>query len=59
LTVAVDSYFWGRGAVWPELSGLYFNVYEGKSAEWGVSDALYSRRIHASLKNLLLDVSIA
>jgi hypothetical protein len=23
--------------MWPELYGVYFNVYEGKSSEWGVS----------------------
>ncbi|TFK49730.1 alpha-1,6-mannosyltransferase subunit [Heliocybe sulcata] len=39
LTVVVDSYFWQRWPLWPELVGLYFNVYEGKSAEWGVSPA--------------------
>lgn len=32
----VDSYFWNK-LVWPELSSLHFNVYEGKSALWGVS----------------------
>lgn len=35
LTVFVDSYLW-RGLLWPELAGQYFNVYQGKSAEWGV-----------------------
>ncbi|KAI0351772.1 hypothetical protein OH77DRAFT_1506366 [Trametes cingulata] len=37
LTVAVDSYFWQRWPLWPELYGIYFNVVEGKSADWGVS----------------------
>ncbi|KAI0312103.1 Alg9-like mannosyltransferase family-domain-containing protein [Amylostereum chailletii] len=37
LTVAVDSYFWARFPLWPELAGVYFNVYQGKSSEWGVS----------------------
>ncbi|KAG6873470.1 hypothetical protein C0995_015173 [Termitomyces sp. Mi166 len=37
LTVSVDSYFWGKSYLWPEFSGIYFNVYEGKSAEWGTS----------------------
>ncbi|KAL4075052.1 glycosyltransferase family 22 protein [Scleroderma yunnanense] len=37
LTVAVDSYFWDQWPLWPELYALYFNVYLGKSAEWGVS----------------------
>ena len=37
LTVLVDSYFWDTWPLWPELAGLYFNVYEGRSSEWGVS----------------------
>ena len=36
LTVAVDSYFWGRFPVWPEFEAFWFNVYEGKSSDWGV-----------------------
>ncbi|KAG8729262.1 dolichyl-P-Man:Man(7)GlcNAc(2)-PP-dolichol alpha-1,6-mannosyltransferase [Ceratobasidium sp. 428] len=38
-TVLVDSYFWSQWSppLWPELSGVLFNVYEGKSSEWGVS----------------------
>ena len=36
LTVLVDSYFWQRWPLWPELYGIYFNVVQGKSAEWGV-----------------------
>ncbi|KAF5374448.1 hypothetical protein D9615_009109 [Tricholomella constricta] len=37
LTVVVDSYFWNQSYLWPEFAGLYFNVYQGKSAEWGTS----------------------
>lgn len=37
LTVAIDSYFWNQWPLWPELYGFYFNVYLGKSAEWGTS----------------------
>ncbi|KAJ8088431.1 alpha-1,6- mannosyltransferase [Marasmius tenuissimus] len=38
LTVAVDTYFWQTSyPLWPEWSGIYFNVVEGKSAEWGTS----------------------
>jgi hypothetical protein len=37
LTVVVDSYFWVNFPLWPEFSGIYFNVVEGKSSEWGVS----------------------
>ena len=36
LTVAVDSFFWQRWPLWPELYGVFFNVVQGKSAEWGV-----------------------
>ena len=37
LTVTIDSYFWQQWPLWPELYGLYFNVLQGKSSEWGVS----------------------
>ncbi|KAF9001544.1 Alg9-like mannosyltransferase family-domain-containing protein [Cyathus striatus] len=38
LTVAVDSYFWSsESPLWPEFAGIWFNIVEGKSAEWGVS----------------------
>jgi alpha-1,6-mannosyltransferase len=36
ITISIDSYFWDRWPLWPEFAGLYFNVYQGKSAEWGV-----------------------
>ncbi|CAE6427180.1 unnamed protein product [Rhizoctonia solani] len=38
-TVIIDSYFWNEWSppLWPELSGILFNVYEGKSSEWGIS----------------------
>ncbi|KAK7027254.1 Dol-P-Man:Man(7)GlcNAc(2)-PP-Dol alpha-1,6-mannosyltransferase [Paramarasmius palmivorus] len=38
LTVAVDTYFWqAREPLWPEFAGIYFNVIQGKSSEWGTS----------------------
>ncbi|RDX56977.1 hypothetical protein OH76DRAFT_1459704 [Lentinus brumalis] len=37
LTMLVDSYFWQQWPLWPELYGVYFNVFQGKSAEWGTS----------------------
>ncbi|PPQ74041.1 hypothetical protein CVT24_012343 [Panaeolus cyanescens] len=36
-TTLVDSYFWDKFPLWPEFSSVFFNVIEGKSAEWGVS----------------------
>ncbi|KAG2018344.1 alpha-1,6-mannosyltransferase subunit [Coprinopsis cinerea AmutBmut pab1-1] len=39
-TVLVDSYFWNQPLLWPEFSAIYFNVFQGKSAEWGVSPPL-------------------
>ncbi|OBZ66165.1 putative Dol-P-Man:Man(7)GlcNAc(2)-PP-Dol alpha-1,6-mannosyltransferase [Grifola frondosa] len=37
LTLIVDSYMWQRWPLWPEFYGLYFNVIQGKSSDWGVS----------------------
>ncbi|KAG1841030.1 glycosyltransferase family 22 protein [Suillus subalutaceus] len=37
LTVTVDSYLWNQWPLWPELYGIYFNVYQGKSSDWGTS----------------------
>ncbi|KAE9400656.1 alpha-1,6-mannosyltransferase subunit [Gymnopus androsaceus JB14] len=51
LTTAVDSYFW-RTLVWPEFAGIYFNVVEGKSSEWGTSPPL--TYFISSLPKLLL-----
>ncbi|KAJ6631411.1 Alg9-like mannosyltransferase family-domain-containing protein [Mycena sp. CBHHK59/15] len=39
LTISVDSYFWGQPYLWPEWQSIYFNVVEGKSADWGTSPA--------------------
>jgi alpha-1,6-mannosyltransferase len=37
LTVPLDSYLWQQYPLWPELTSFLFNVYEGKSVDWGVS----------------------
>lgn len=39
MSTLVDSFFWGRWT-WPEMEAILFNVVEGKSEEWGVSDSL-------------------
>ncbi|QRV89538.1 glycosyltransferase family 22 protein [Ceratobasidium sp. AG-Ba] len=42
-TILVDSYFWNQRnpPLWPELSGILFNVYEGKSSEWGSTGIMF------------------
>ncbi|KAJ6590129.1 glycosyltransferase family 22 protein [Mycena vulgaris] len=52
LTVSVDSYFWGQPYLWPEWQSIYFNVVEGKSADWGTSPA--HAYLTAHLPKLLL-----
>ncbi|KZT01550.1 glycosyltransferase family 22 protein [Laetiporus sulphureus 93-53] len=52
LTMVVDSYFWQRWPLWPEFYGIYFNVLEGKSSEWGVSP--FHSYFTAHLPKLLL-----
>lgn len=37
LSVLVDSYFWRQRFMWPEGYAVRFNVFQGHSAEWGVS----------------------
>ncbi|PPQ98171.1 hypothetical protein CVT26_003217 [Gymnopilus dilepis] len=37
MSILVDSYFWQQWPIWPEFTGIYFNVVQGKSSEWGVS----------------------
>ncbi|KAI0067225.1 alpha-1,6-mannosyltransferase subunit [Artomyces pyxidatus] len=51
LTVAVDSYFWDKW-LWPECSGIHYNVYQGKSSEWGVSP--YHAYVTTHIPKLLL-----
>ncbi|KAJ3504954.1 hypothetical protein NMY22_g17750 [Coprinellus aureogranulatus] len=40
LTITIDSYFWGRPWLWPELNSILFNVVQGQSSAWGVSPPL-------------------
>lgn len=37
LTVPIDSVFWLRFPLWPELAGFYYNAIKGNSSEWGTS----------------------
>jgi len=55
-TVLVDSCFWDQYPLWPELYGVYFNVYQGKSSEWGVSP-VYTYFV-AHLPKLLLSSTL-
>ncbi|TQS35685.1 hypothetical protein Golomagni_03887 [Golovinomyces magnicellulatus] len=40
ITIAVDSYFW-QHLLWPELTGFYFNIIQGKSSDWGITPIYY------------------
>ena len=37
LTVPIDSFFWQRWPLWPELTGFIFNIVEKQSSNWGTS----------------------
>jgi alpha-1,6-mannosyltransferase len=41
LTVPLDSYFWLRFPLWPELSAFAFNILHGQSSNWGTSPFLF------------------
>ncbi|GAB7341444.1 hypothetical protein MBLNU457_7684t2 [Dothideomycetes sp. NU457] len=34
-TVLIDSFFWQKFPLWPELTGFYYNTILGKSSDWG------------------------
>ncbi|KAF1355003.1 Alg9-like mannosyltransferase family-domain-containing protein [Delphinella strobiligena] len=36
-TISVDSFFWQRFPLWPELVGFVYNTIQGKSSNWGTS----------------------
>ena len=52
LTVVVDSYLWQHWPPRPELYGVYFNVVQGKSSEWGVSRSLKLLDFHLTVQPL-------
>ena len=37
ISVPIDSYFWQKFPIWPELTGFLYNFLSGKSSDWGVS----------------------
>ncbi|KAK4229022.1 Alg9-like mannosyltransferase family-domain-containing protein [Podospora fimiseda] len=41
ISVPIDSYFWQKFPIWPELWGFYYNVVQGSSSNWGVSPWYY------------------
>ncbi|KAK2865415.1 hypothetical protein FQN49_003593 [Arthroderma sp. PD_2] len=55
-TVLVDSFFWQKFPLWPELAGFAYNVIEGKSSNWGTHP--WHHYFTRSLPRLLLNPSI-
>lgn len=53
LSVPVDSYFWQRVPIWPELAGFYYNAVLGSSSDWGTSPWHYY--FASALPRLLLN----
>ena len=53
LSVPVDSYFWQRIPLWPELAGFYYNAVLGSSSNWGTSPFHYY--FTSALPRLLLN----
>ncbi len=53
LSVSIDSFFWQRFPLWPELTGFYYNSILGKSSDWGVSP--WHFYFTSSLPRLLLN----
>ncbi|KAI7829173.1 Alg9-like mannosyltransferase family-domain-containing protein [Kickxella alabastrina] len=60
LTVAVDSALWREPWMWPEARGFWFNVVEGRSAEWGTDPPLhYVTRLLPRLLPAALPLAVA
>lgn len=53
LTIPVDSFFWQRLPLWPELTGFIFNIMQGRSTDWGTSPFHYY--FSSALPRLLLN----
>lgn len=54
ISVTIDSIFWAR-LTWPELEGLYFNLWLNKSHEWGTQP--YFWYIYDCFPRILLSFS--
>ncbi|GBF60114.1 Dol-P-Man:Man(7)GlcNAc(2)-PP-Dol alpha-1,6-mannosyltransferase [Trichophyton mentagrophytes] len=53
ITVLIDSFFWQKFPLWPELAGFAYNVLQGKASNWG-TDPWYHYLTNA-LPRLLLN----
>lgn len=53
ISVPIDSYFWQKLPLWPELAGFYYNAVLGSSSNWGVSPWHYY--FSSALPRLLLN----
>lgn len=41
ITISIDSFFWLKFSLWPELTGFKYNAIEGKSSAWGTNPWWY------------------
>jgi alpha-1,6-mannosyltransferase len=53
ISVPIDSYFWQKLPLWPELAGFYYNAILGSSSNWGTSPWHYY--FTSALPRLLLN----
>ncbi|KAI9679992.1 MAG: dolichyl-P-Man:Man(7)GlcNAc(2)-PP-dolichol alpha-1,6-mannosyltransferase [Caeruleum heppii] len=53
VTVPLDSFFWQRIPLWPELAGFFYNAVAGKSSDWGTSPWWFY--VGSALPRLLLN----
>lgn len=46
ISITVDSYFWDKFPMIPEVNSFFFNVVNGKSSEWGIEPFSSYFRVH-------------
>ncbi|EFQ98635.1 Alg12p [Nannizzia gypsea CBS 118893] len=53
ITVLIDSFFWQKFPLWPELTGFVYNVLQGKASNWGTDP--WHHYFTSALPRLLLN----